>query len=64
MVASSMNLFFEDELQGLSHLHKNMICGSITGAIYKSTKPVTAMTGFLIGGALIGTMTKVVEELN
>ena len=37
LVGSSLNLFFEDELAEISNLNKNMICGAITGAIYKST---------------------------
>ena len=60
-----MNLFFEDELLGVSHVHKNMICGAITGSIYKSTLGVIpAGVGFILGGTLIGSTTKLVDELN
>lgn len=60
-----MNLFFEDELSGVSVLNKNMLCGAITGSIYKSTLGVVpAGVGFLLGGAFIGSMTKVVDNLN
>lgn len=36
-VGTGMNLLFEDELAEFDHLSKNIICGAITGAIYKST---------------------------
>ena len=37
VVGSTMNLFFEDELANLSTIQKNIVCGSITGGIFKST---------------------------
>lgn len=37
IVGSTLNLFFEDELANVNQLSKNMICGAITGGIYKST---------------------------
>jgi hypothetical protein len=37
IVGSTLNLFFEDELSGLNQINKNMLCGAITGGIYKST---------------------------
>lgn len=37
LVGSSLNLFFEDELANLNNLNKNMMCGAITGGIWKST---------------------------
>jgi hypothetical protein len=37
VVGSTMNLFFEDELANLNTLSKNMLCGAITGGIFKST---------------------------
>jgi import inner membrane translocase subunit TIM23 len=60
-----MNLFFEDELLGVSVLNKNMLCGAITGSIYKSTLGIVpAGVGFVLGGSLIGGMTKLVDNLN
>ena len=42
-----------------------MICGAITGSIYKSTLGVVpAGVGFLLGGGLIGSTTKLVDYLN
>lgn len=32
-----MNLLFEDELADVTSLNKNIICGAISGGIYKST---------------------------
>jgi import inner membrane translocase subunit TIM23 len=60
-----LNLFFEDELMGVSKINKNMLCGAITGAVYKSTLGVVpAAVGFVLGGTLIGSMTKIVDNLN
>jgi len=42
-----------------------MLCGAITGSMYKSTLGVVpAGVGFLLGGSLIGGMTKFVDHLN
>ena len=42
-----------------------MVCGALTGSIYKSTLGVVpAGVGFLLGGAFIGGMTKFVDHLN
>ena len=73
IVGSTLNLFFEDELGGLSQLNKNMLCGAITGGIFKSTlgTPISVMIGVvpffvgsLVGGGLIGGMTLFVTQLN
>jgi len=49
----------------MSNLNKNMVCGAITGSIYKSTLGVVpAGVGFLLGGTFIGGMTKLVDSLN
>jgi import inner membrane translocase subunit TIM23 len=37
LIGSSLNLFFEDELAGLNPISKNVLCGAITGGMYKST---------------------------
>lgn len=37
LVGSTLNLFFEDELADTPSIYKNILCGSITGGIYKST---------------------------
>jgi import inner membrane translocase subunit TIM23 len=50
---------------GVSKIQKNMLCGAITGAVYKSTLGlVPACVGLVLGGTLIGTMTKIVDHLN
>ena len=55
LVGSTLNLFFEDEFKDFQPLHKNMICGSITGALYKSTLGFTpTMVGGVLGGSIIG----------
>ena len=67
LVASSLNLFFEDELAGFNQLSKNALCGAITGGLYKSTlgTPIKStilgvvpfFVGSMVGGSLIGGMT-------
>jgi len=37
LVGSTINLLFEDEVANFSPLSKNILCGAITGGIYKST---------------------------
>jgi import inner membrane translocase subunit TIM23 len=58
LVGSTMNTFFEDELLGISNLYKNILCGTITGGLYKSTLGIVpCCVGAILGGSLIGTMT-------
>ena len=65
MVGSTLNLFFEDELIGTSKLNKNMLCGAITGAMYKSTLGIVPFgVGFILGGGLIGSLTTLVDYMN
>ncbi len=64
LVGSSLNLLFEDELANFNNLQKNIICGSITGGIFKSTLGITPMiVGSILGGALIGGTTLIVDDL-
>lgn len=37
LVGSTLNLFFEDELADFTSMNKNILCGAVTGGIYKST---------------------------
>jgi import inner membrane translocase subunit TIM23 len=61
VVGSTMNLFFEDELANLNTLSKNMLCGAITGGIFKSTLGVVpCVVGTLVGGSLIGALSLLV----
>lgn len=65
LIGSSLNLIFEDELEGLSALQKNVICGTITGGLYKSTLGVKpTIVGALLGAGLIAGLTLLVEEGN
>lgn len=58
-------MFFEDQLDSLSPLQKNMVCGGVTGAIFKSTLGVVpSVVGGMVGAAIIGGLTLVVEEGN
>ena len=65
MIAGGLNLLFEDELEGVESLHKNIICGAATGMLYKSTLGVLpCMVGGLVGASLIGGLTLLTEEGN
>ena len=65
LMGSTLTLFFEDELSSLSNLQKNVLCGSITGAIFKSTLGVVpTFVGGLVGGGLVGSFTYLTAELN
>ena len=65
LTGSTLNMFFEDQLDSLTPLQKNMVCGSVTGAIFKSTLGVVpSVVGGMVGAAIIGGLTLVVEEGN
>lgn len=65
ITGSTLNLFFEDNLIDYSKIEKNMLCGAITGAMYKSTLGlIPTGVGFILGGTMIGGMTKIVDKLN
>ena len=60
-----MNLLFEDELQELSNVQKNVMCGAITGGIFKSTLGIIPFgVGSVLGGTAIGSLTYFVQYLN
>lgn len=55
LTGKGLNLFLEDYLDHLSDIQKNMICGGVTGAIFKSTLGYTpALFGSVIGIGLAG----------
>jgi import inner membrane translocase subunit TIM23 len=65
LIAGGMNLLFEDELEEMEPLHKNIICGTLTGMLYKSTLGVVpCIVGGLLGGSMIGGLTLLIEEGN
>lgn len=49
----------------MTQLQKNMICGGVSGVLFKSTLGVTpAIVGGILGTTLIGGLTLMVEEGN
>ena len=65
VIAGTMNLLFEDELDGVEPLTKNIICGTATGMLYKSTLGVVpCIVGGLLGAGMIGGLTLLTEEGN
>ena len=64
-IAGALNLLFEDELEGVRPLYKNIICGTATGMLYKSTLGIVpCAVGGMLGATLIGGLTLVTEEGN
>lgn len=54
-VGKTLNLLFEDQLDYLTPLQKNMLCGAATGAVFKSTLGVVpTLFGAVIGSVLVG----------
>lgn len=65
MVAGGLNLFFEDEMSEMSSLQKNVVCGAITGGIFKSLKgPIGFAVGSVLGASLMFGLTKATEYGN
>lgn len=65
LVAGGLNLFFEDEMSGMSNLQKNVMCGAITGGIFKSLKgPIGLGVGSILGASLMFGLTKLTEYGN
>lgn len=64
MTGSILNFAFEDELQTVSYFNKNLICGAITGGIFKSTlgfKPF--IVGSVFGAGIISVLTVLCDKL-
>jgi import inner membrane translocase subunit TIM23 len=58
MTAAALNLTYEEEFEDMSDISKNIICGVVTGAIYKSSLGMIPMgVGAILGGSMIGGMT-------
>ena len=65
LMAGGLNLLFEDELEGIEPLYKNICCGALTGMLYKSTLGIVpCMVGGLLGASMIGGLTLLTEEGN
>jgi len=62
IMAGTMNLLFEDELESVEPLYKNIMCGTATGMLLKSTLGVVpCIVGGLLGGSLIGGLSLLIE---
>ena len=65
MSGSTLNFLFEDELAFLSNNNKNVLCGALTGFLYKSTLGIIpACVGSILGGAMMGSLTQIIQYLN
>lgn len=62
LIGSGLNIFFEDELEYVSPLQKNILCGAITGGLYKSTLGVIpTCVGGILGGFSIGVFSVIIS---
>ncbi len=53
LVGSGLNFLLEDELAELNQMQKNIICGMVTGGLYKSTLGVRPLVvGTILGGGI------------
>ncbi len=53
VMGSTLNFFFEDELAELNQLQKNVLCGVLTGGLYKSTLGIRPfVVGSVLGGGI------------
>lgn len=53
LLGSSLNFLFEDELAEMAQMEKNILCGFLTGALYKSTLGFRPMVvGSLLGSGI------------
>ena len=65
LIAGGLNLFFEDEMSNMSSLQKNVVCGALTGGIFKSLRgPVGLGVGTALGATLMYSLTKLTEYGN
>ena len=65
LIGASMNMLFEDELEGIEPIYKNIMAGAATGMLYKSTLGIVpCFVGGLLGASLIGGLTLLTEEGN
>ena len=57
-------MFLEDELAELTNYQKNVLCGFMTGALYKSTrKPIAMGVSSICGVGIITFMDYAIEYL-
>jgi len=55
LVGKTLNIFFEDQLDYLSPIQKNLLCGAVTGGLFKSTLGlVPTAFGAAIGAGMAG----------
>lgn len=58
------NWLLEDYLEGVPHIGRNVVVGTLTGLLYKSTRGLRgAVVGGVVGGALIGGMNLATDYL-
>jgi hypothetical protein len=64
-MGSTLNFLFEDELAELSQLQKNVLCGVLTGGLYKSTLGIRPfVVGSVLGGGIALGLHMVISNLH
>lgn len=65
LTGKTLNMFFEDQLDSLTTIQKNMVCGGITGMLFKSTLGIVpSVVGGIVGAGIIGALTLIIDEGN
>lgn len=65
IVGKTLSIMFEDQLDEVSPITRNMICGAATGAVFKSTLGVVpSIYGSVLGAGIAGTIHMMTEYGN
>lgn len=65
LTGSTLNFLFEDELAELNQFQKNVLCGVLTGGLYKSTLGVRPfIVGSILGGAIATSLHGAISYFN
>ena len=65
LIGGSLNFLFEDELADLTQLQKNIVCGVVTGGLYKSTLGIRPFAmGMILGGGITFGIHNAIHYLN
>jgi import inner membrane translocase subunit TIM23 len=61
LMGGAINFLLEDYVEDMQPINKNMLCGALTGMVFKSTLGFTPIcVGGILGASIIGGLTKLV----
>ena len=65
LTGSALNFLFEVELAEMSQFQKNVLCGVLTGGLYKSTLGIRPfVVGSILGGTLAASLHGAITYFN